>query len=649
MNKNYKELWNEIIFKSDIFWGNFFDIALILSIMSSVIINILDSIVLTKKKPFFVLNMVPNYITKGIFMLKMKSIVFTMMIYFSTLFYSLTVNAKTQGIKPTLSIKAEKDNKTIIKSPEAKKTEEKNNKSPIPKQTEEKKKTEKGSPVIFKEEVLFYIHTGTELLTPLDRANIVTSRLKKIAENPNIDIESIKLTKDNNNINIYADKILIMTITEEDAKISGVSRQELGYNYKTKISDSLKKIRKDFNLQSILLGLAFTLIATIILIIIIKIIYIIFPKINQKLEKMGNENLIPSFKIQKLEIINSKNLVLFFSQIIGLFKIFLIILLLYIYIPLVLNFFPWTKGLADVLFGYITSPIKNTFYSILNFIPNIFNIAVILVVTYYFTKLTRLIFNAIENNTISINGFHEDWVETTYKMVRFLIIAFSAIMIFPYLPGSSSPAFQGVSVFMGLLISFGSGSAISNMVAGIVLRYTNAFKIGDRVKISDTIGDVVEKNLLVTRVRTIKNVDITIPNSSVLSSHIINYSSVANEKGLILHTTITIGYDVPWKKVHKALFDSALATSEILDEPKAFVLQTSLDDFYVSYQINAYTNNSHAMSRIYSELHQNIQDKCNEADIEIMSPHYSAVRDGNMTTIPQNYLGEDYKIPSFRI
>ena len=175
------------------------------------------------------------------------------------------------------------------------------------------------------------------------------------------------------------------------------------------------------------------------------------------------------------------------------------------------------------------------------------------------------------------------------------------------------------------------------------------FKIGDRIKVASVIGDVVEKTLLVTRVRTIKNEIITIPNSSVLSGNTTNYTSEANEKGLIIHTTVTIGYDVPWKDMHQALIDAALKTNMILQEPLPFVWQTSLDDFYVSYQINAYTKEASKQGGLYSNLHQNIQDVCNERGIEILSPHYRAERDGNMTTIPSDYLGKDYKAPSFNV
>ncbi|MDF5717699.1 MAG: mechanosensitive ion channel family protein [Rhizonema sp. NSF051] len=233
----------------------------------------------------------------------------------------------------------------------------------------------------------------------------------------------------------------------------------------------------------------------------------------------------------------------------------------------------------------------------------------------------------------------------------FFIIALALVVALPFLPGFGSPAFQGISVFLGVLLSLGSSAAVANIVAGIILIYTRAFRVGDRIKINDAIGDIVEKSLFVTQIRTTKNVVITIPNGTVLTSQILNYSALAEDPNhyLILHTTVTLGYDLPWRKVHQVLINAALATPHILAEPVPFILQTSLGDFYVNYEINGYTNQPKSMARIYSELHQNIQDKCNEADIEILSPHYSAIRDGNQITIPENYLHKDYKAPGFRV
>jgi small-conductance mechanosensitive channel len=230
-----------------------------------------------------------------------------------------------------------------------------------------------------------------------------------------------------------------------------------------------------------------------------------------------------------------------------------------------------------------------------------------------------------------------------------LLIAFGVVVAFPYLPASDSPAFTGVSVFMGVLISLASSSALSNMMAGIVLTYTNAFRLGDRVRVGDTFGDIVETSLLATHIRTIKNEDVTLPNSVVLSSSVINYSRAANTLGLILHTTVTIGYDTPWRKVHDLLVGAALSTPGVQTEPPPFVWQTALNDFYVTYEINAYTNSVREMVDIYAALHARIQDAFYAAGVEIMSPHYTSLRDGNAVAIPETLRTPVYRAPAFRV
>jgi small-conductance mechanosensitive channel len=321
----------------------------------------------------------------------------------------------------------------------------------------------------------------------------------------------------------------------------------------------------------------------------------------------------------------------------------------YFYVTLVFSFFVFSRTWAGTLVKYIVTPLLNVFSAFISYLPQLFFIVVIIFVTRGLVKIVKALFAEVGRGAISFPGFHAEWAQPTYKIVRFLIFVFAAIVIFPYLPGSDSPAFQGISVFLGILFSLGSTSAISNIVSGVVLTYMRPFNEGDRVKIADTTGDVIEKTLLVTRVRTVKNVDITIPNAMVLGSHIINFSSSAKARGLILHTTVTIGYDVPWRKVHELLVAAAAATEHILKEPPPFVLQTRLDDFYPTYELNAYTGEPNLMSGIYSVLHQNIQDKFHEAGVEIMSPHYSAVRDGNQVAIPADYLPKSYSAPAFRI
>jgi small-conductance mechanosensitive channel len=328
---------------------------------------------------------------------------------------------------------------------------------------------------------------------------------------------------------------------------------------------------------------------------------------------------------------------------------FIYAIILYITLPIIFSIFPFTRSWADTLFNLVWNPFKGIFMAIWSYLPNLFTIIIIYFVMKYVIRFVKYIFNEIESDKLKISGFHSDWAMPTYSIAKFLLYAFMFVLIFPYLPGSDSNVFKGVSVFLGILFSLGSSTAIANMVAGLVITYMRPFKIGDRIKIGDVFGDVQEKTLLVTRIKTPKNEIITIPNSAVLSGNTINYSSEILNNGLILHTTVTIGYDVPWKDMHNALIDAALRTDHILEDPKPFVLQTGLEDFYVSYQVNAFTKEVKKQARIYSDLHQNIQDVCNERGIEILSPHYRAARDGSMTTIPADYLPKDYTAPRFNL
>jgi small-conductance mechanosensitive channel len=270
-------------------------------------------------------------------------------------------------------------------------------------------------------------------------------------------------------------------------------------------------------------------------------------------------------------------------------------------------------------------------------------------ITTYLIKVNQYFFGELRDEKLTIRGFYPDWAEPTAKLVRVLILAASAIVAFPYLPGSDSPAFKGISVFLGVLLSLGSTSAVAHGVAGTILTYMRAFQTGDFVRIGGDVGEVIEKTLLVTRVRTQKNEVITIPNGTVLGGVVVNYSAEAHKRGVIFHTIVTIGYSAPWRQVHELLISAALATEDVLHDPSPFVLQTALNDFYVSYELNAYTDKPTNMQNIYSVLHQNIQDRFNEAGVEINSPHYASLRDGNETTIPQSYWPRDYKVPAFQV
>ena len=420
---------------------------------------------------------------------------------------------------------------------------------------------------------------------------------------------------------------------------------ELGVSMSRTLRDVLQR---NSGLWKLLGGLALALLCTLALMAAIRCLAKAYDSALPGIEDFLRHHM-PRAKFQGVDLLPGDQFVDGAVAAAGGTRYLLLALMFYIYLPLVFSFFPWTHGLAGTLFGYIIDPVNRLLSATLSFIPDFFVIIIMVSLTYNLQKIIRTVFRELGRGRIVISGFYPDWAEPTCQIVRVLIWAFTLVAIFPYLPGSSSPAFKGMSVFIGVLLSFGSSSAISNGVAGIILTYMRPFQLGDRVKIAETVGDVVDRSILVTRVRTIKNVEVTIPNAMVLSSHIVNYSTSAQEPGLILHTAVTIGYDAPWKKVHEVLIAAARQTPDILPEPAPFVLQTALGDFNVAYEINAYTDKPGVMAATYSALHANIQDRFNAAGLEIMSPNYLALRDGNPAAVPQDKLPKGYRAPAFRV
>jgi small-conductance mechanosensitive channel len=505
-----------------------------------------------------------------------------------------------------------------------------------------------GAPVVVGKDTVFFVQERVLEFSPEDRAKAVSERIRKIAKNALISLESITAVDNETTTDIVAGDLMIMSVTDRDAAMAGRTRQELARDYAQRIKSVLVEQRKTYSLRSILVGAGLLLLATVVLVIAIWLLRVLFARLSARIASWEGTR-IRHLKIQNLEILSAGRIIFALMKLLKALQIAAVLMLFYFYIPLVLDFFPWTRGVAAVLYGYMIAPLTTVAHSFLSFLPNLVFIAVIVVIIRYVIRGIRFFFSALASGAISLPGFYQDWAMPTYKIVRFLVIAFGAVVVFPYLPGAKSPAFQGISIFLGVLFSLGSTSAVANMVAGVILTYMRPFKLGDRVKIADAVGDVIEKTLLVTRLTTIKNVEITIPNAMVLSSHIINYSASAKDLGLVLHTTVTIGYDAPWRKVHELLISAAQVTEGALKEPAPYVLQTALDDFYVHYELNCYTNEPNRMAKIYSELHQNIHDRFNEAGVEIMSPHYSSLRDGNRSTVPDEHLPKSYRTPAFRV
>ena len=494
-----------------------------------------------------------------------------------------------------------------------------------------------GYPVIgFFKDTLFTIYNNSGSFTAHERALAISERIHKMAANFNEASDSLKVVTNESTVDIFNGELIIVSISENDALWNDTSAKVLAERYRKIISDAVSKYKSETSLLTLAKEFALALTVLLVLGLIIRYVGKLFTWVAVQIKNQQGRR-IKGIKIKDYELFDSRRQVATLLALNKLVKWVVILILISIALPILFGIFPWTRNFAQILFGYILTPIKKIAFSLWNYLPNLITILVIVFVFKYVLKGIRFLKEEVENGNLKLSGFYPDWANPTYQILRILVFAFMLVVIFPYLPGSDSPIFKGVSVFLGFLFTFGSAGSLSNLIAGLVLTYMRLFRIGDRVKIGDVSGDVIEKSLLVTRLKTPMNEIISIPNSTVMSSHTINYSIESLNQGLVLSASVTIGYDVPWKDVHQALLEAAERTPQFLKDPKPFVLQTGLEDFYVGYAVYGYTRGANNQASIHSQLFSNIQDTFNEAGIEIMSPHYRAERDGNAVTIPSSY------------
>jgi len=474
--------------------------------------------------------------------------------------------------------------------------------------------------VKFEGKILFYVR-GITSFPAEERAQLIAERMKNIAENDSINTGSLRVEELADRSNLLAGNEFIVSIFDSDAEIEGIDRQVLAEIVKTNIAKAINLYRYERSSSVLMKKAIFAAGATVLLLILL----FFFNRISRRLDNLLQARLksrIEGFEAQSYHLIQAKQLWTALRGFINSVKIIFIAILIFLYLEFVLKSFPLTKPIADELFSLILGPLGSLGMGFVAALPNIFFLIVLFFVIRYLLKLIKLFFAGVNQGTISFANFDPEWALPTYKIVRFLIIVLAIVVGYPYIPGSESDAFKGISVILGIMFSIGSSSFISNIIAGYSLTYRRAFKIGDRIKIDDSFGDVVDMKLYVTRLRSVKNEEIIIPNSSLINSNVINYSSLAKQHGLILHTTVGIGYETPWRLVEEMLKSAADRTEGLLKQPPPFVLQKSLGDFAITYEINAHCDDPPKMMRIYSSLHQNILDVFNENHVQIMTPAY---------------------------
>jgi small-conductance mechanosensitive channel len=476
------------------------------------------------------------------------------------------------------------------------------------------------APVVIDGQVLFRVR-GTSAFPAERRAAAIASRIEALAADRAVPAEAVRAIEGESGDAIVADGHRVMVLLEADARRESLERKVLSEIVVRAIRTAVTDYRQARG-REVLLGSAVRgAVATVLLTALVALVIWLSRRAQKAFETTYRQR-VQSVGIQSFQIVRAEQIWVVLRRALGAVRAIVILGLVFVFLEYVLGLFPWTRGASSRLFRYVLDPLGTMGWGIANAIPDLLFLVILFLITRAVLKLIHLFFAAVGRGEVALSGFEREWADPTYKLLRVAVVALALVVAYPYIPGSSSDAFKGISIFIGIVFSLGSSSAIANMVAGYTMTYRRAFRMGDRVKIGDTTGDVTEMRLQVTHLRTVKNEEVIIPNSSILNNEVVNYSSLARRLGLILHTRVGIGYETPWRQVEAMLLMAAERTPGFLREPPPFVRQLALGDFAVTYEINGYCDNAQAMGQIYTALHRNILDVFNEHGVQIMTPAY---------------------------
>ena len=477
------------------------------------------------------------------------------------------------------------------------------------------------APVSIDGAVLFSVR-GTSSFPPAERAKAIADRIRTVAANPAIAPDAVRVTEMDLFSRIEADRQIVMNVFDADASLEGVQRQVLARLHQDKIRSAIAAYRAERTPAAVQRAAFRTLGATVVFALLAVLVIWLRRRLDGLLERRYRERL-EALAAKSKDVVSGAAMV--WDRVRSLLRgvrTVVIAVLVFLYLDYVFALFPQTRQAGQSLAGYVIGPVATMWSSLLAQVPDLVFLAVLVVVVRIILRLIQRFFEAVEQGRIHLSNFDREWAAPTYKLVRPLVVAFALVVGYPYIPGSDSDAFKGVSLFLGVVFSLGSSSFIANMIAGYSMTYRRAFKVGDMVKIDDVTGVVTAVRLQVTHVRTMKNEEVVLPNSAILGTHVTNFSTLAQTRGLILHTTVGIGYETPWRQVEAMLLEAARRTPGLLTDPAPFILQLQLGDFCVTYELNVYCADPLRMKPLYADLHRHILDVFNEYGVQIMTPAY---------------------------
>jgi small-conductance mechanosensitive channel len=476
------------------------------------------------------------------------------------------------------------------------------------------------APVTFDGRVLMQV-AGISSRPAADRAAAIAGRIEAMAADPAASTDAIEVLPTSIGLEIRSPAYPLMLVTTPDATLEGAPIDVVAGTHRLQIVEAIERYRADREPAKIWRGLLVSLGATAALAAALALATFLFRRLEAVLDRRY-EKLVQASAGTVAGALRAAPVLRAMRGSLTTARFVVGLVLIIAWFDVVLGQFPWTRSLSENLATMLLGPLGTIAVGIAGYIPKLAFLVVLAFVARFALRMLRLYFGALERGSVSLPNFEPEWSLATYKIIRVIVIGIVLVMAYPYLPGAGSEALQGLSVFAGLLISLGASSSVANVISGYITTFGRVLRIGDMIKVGEVMGVVTQIRLLTVRVRTIRNEEVTIPNSVIMGSNVINYTSLSRERGLVLQTEVGINYATPWRQVHAMLLEAAHRTEGLMTEPPPFVLQKQLGDFAVTYQLNVHKAEAVGLVQAYSRLHQNILDVFNEYGVQIMTPAY---------------------------
>ena len=474
-------------------------------------------------------------------------------------------------------------------------------------------------------------------LTPENRVKRIDERLRALGE---ADLEQ---PVSRNHVVLEGRKGIIFSLG--DRMLFGLYEADLDEEQRLSLEAAAEQVEKRFRealkvkdeqlrgpvlLKGILLSLLATAIMLTLLWVIQRTTGFVLVRLQQRVQKARGNGKVGW----------AEHAWLLISRMAQLILAFLWLSVAYLWFTYVLGTFPLTQPFADKLSGFLVELLGMLGHGAVSALPGLLTAAVILFLTKAVNDVLANVFQNVDQGKTTIPGIHQETARATRRLVGILVWGGGIAVAYPYLPLAESDAFKGLSVMFGFMLTLGSAGIVTQLMSGLVLIYSRALHVGDFVSIGEVVGVVKEMGALSTKLVNMRNEEITIPNAVLVGNPIKNYSSNGAAQGALLSTSVTIGYDTPWRQVHAMLVKAAEATGGLRSDPAPFVRQKSLQDFYVEYELFAYIDRPLERVHILSELHANIQDQFNSHGVQIMSPHFVLQPKNNVVVSRDNWFAE---------